>query len=166
MTTLQGPRALDPGLDRAIMSIATGLIRDGWDVGEHAPSTYEALCDLLDHGGRMVVSGEGCEGTIYGSPEVNHAFRAWHDMCHWVYKHDFSLQGETDALMRQLEHLRAWCNFGDVPDCRFRYWCDILTAEVVGQGRYFHRHGTFPTDQRTFVVAYMADPDKALADTF
>ena len=35
------------------------------------------------------------ERTIYGAPEVNWAFRAWHDSVHLARECDFSRAGET-----------------------------------------------------------------------
>ena len=51
----------------------------------------------------MVVAREGADNTIFGAPEVNYAFRAWHDWCHWMGGFDFSLYGECATCNMQIE---------------------------------------------------------------
>jgi hypothetical protein len=62
---------LDPGLNTAILSIASDLFPDGFDVSPDAPSTYKALKAHLDTGKRLVVYDGGCEGTIYVDPALS-----------------------------------------------------------------------------------------------
>jgi len=130
-----------------------GLLPGGYDVSDTAPETYEELIAHLDAGGRMVVYSGGSQLTIYSDPEVNFAFRAWHDWCHWRGRHDFSHGGERAACAMQGDHLITL--YGE--SAQTLRWWRILHAEIIGQRDYFDRHGEFPEDQRAFVAAYLGD---------
>src|SRR5208282_1357378 len=97
--------AFDIHFNAAVLTMCSRLLPGGYDVSLAAPETYEELIAHLDAGGRMVVYSGGSERTIYGDPEVNFAFRAWHDWCHWRGRHDFSQEGERVACAMQSEHL-------------------------------------------------------------
>jgi len=143
---------LDIHFNAAVLTICSRVLPGGYDVSDEAPETYEELIAHLDAGRRMLVYSGGSERTIYGDPEVNFAFRAWHDWCHWRGRHDFSMKGERAACAMQGEHLVTL--YGESPQTRV--WRRILQAEIIGQRDYFDRHGTFPVDQRAFVAAYLA----------
>jgi hypothetical protein len=142
---------LDHGLNMAILTICRRLLPQGFDVAETAPDTYEAIVTLFESGQRYVVYAGGSENTIYGDPEVNYHFRAWHDWCHWQGKYDFSLAGELGAYHLQCDHLVAIYGASDTT----RRWQRILYADIIGQKLYFRQHGSFPTDQMTFVRQYL-----------
>ena len=145
--------ALDIHFNAAVLTICNRLWPGGYDVSLAAPETYEELVAHLDAGGRMVVYSGGSEQTIYGDLEVNFAFRAWHDWCHWRGRFDFSHEGERAACAMQGDHLIA--RYGE--SAQTRRWRRILQAEIIGQRDYFDRHGKFPEDQRAFVAAYLAE---------
>ena len=79
---------------------------------DSAPSTYEALLAWYTRPGGIwqrgaifsipfpVFSG-GCETSIYGSPEANHAFRAMHDYMHITGRCGFDLYGEIRTAQAQ-----------------------------------------------------------------
>ena len=144
--------ALDIQLNAAVLAVAHRLFPCGFLVAEIAPQSYEELVARLDAGLPMLVYSGGSERTIYGCPEVNYSFRAWHDWCHWRGRHNFSFEGETAVCCMQGAHLVAL--YGECP--RTRWWKRILHAEVIGQREYFNRHGVFPDDQRAFVESYLA----------
>jgi hypothetical protein len=148
----------DPLLNVAIVHIASRLLPNGFDVSDEAPDTYEKLKAHLCAGKRMIVWSGGSEATVYGHRSVNFSFCAWHDFCHWDGGHDFTLEGEIAACEMQCQHLFEF--YGDCE--RIQEWCSLLRAEVVGQALFFHRHKRFPDDQRSFVAAYLVDPDIAL----
>ena len=143
-------------LNAAILHIASRVYPLGFDVqgvdtDAVAPSTYEELRAHLNSGKRMVVASEGSEATIYGDPEVNYAFRAWHDWTHWRGEHDFSLTGESSTMSNQLcllIDLYGWST-------ETRKWARLLYADIVGQKNYFDLHGVFPADQRQFVTDFL-----------
>lgn len=154
---------LDRGLNVAILHIASRLFPTGFDVAAEAPETYEALCAHLEKGGRMLVWSGGSDATIYADAEVNHAFRAWHDWCHFTGGHDFSPEGEAAAMRMQQDHLRLL--YGDSPEVR--RWFAILEAEIVGQAAYYAMWGRFPEDQRAFVEDYLNTPEGGrIADAY
>jgi len=143
------PRPLDPELNAAIVAIASCIFPAGFDVADSAPDTYEELKAHLGAGHRMVVWSGASDATIYGCPEVNWAFRAWHDWCHWQGQHDFTLEGEAATAELQCEQLLGL--FGDTP--RTRRWQRIIQTEIIEQGRHLVIHGAFPGDQRAFVLS-------------
>jgi hypothetical protein len=149
---------LDRGLNRAILTIANRICPYGFDVSDNAPDTYEKLREHLDAGNRMVVYNGGAEGTIYGDAEVNYAFRAWHDVCHWSGEHDFSIAGEAAVCKMQAFQLHQL--YGRTPETE--RWAKIIHAEVVGQRLYYGLYKRYVTDQTSFVQAYMLDPEAAL----
>ncbi len=144
--------AFDLHFNAAVLTICNWLLPGGFDVSDAAPETYDELMAHLDAGGRMLVYSGGSERTIYGDPQVNFAFRAWHDWCHWRGGYDFSYEGERAACTMQGDHLVAL--YGESPQTR--RWRRILQAEIKGQRDYFDRHGEFPADQRGFVESYLA----------
>jgi hypothetical protein len=146
-------------LNAAIMELAALMLPDGFDVAADAPQTFESLKAHLDARRRLVVWSGGSQATIYGELRVNYAFRAWHDWCHWQGNHDFSLEGEIATCEMQCRQLKQ--RFDDAENVN--RWCDIIRAEIVGQGQFYQRHKRFPDDQRGFVLEYLRDPVAAIA---
>lgn len=137
-------RALDPDLNRLVLAMAPAFVA--------RPMAPQSLQDLLrcDPGAPLPVWDGASEGTIYGDPRVNHAFRAWHDAGHIARGFSFDLQGEIAACRYQIETLRR--RFPSVPD-RF---CRYIRAEIIGQAEHFAEHGAFPVDQFEFFRNYGA----------
>jgi len=152
--------ALDIQFNAAVLSTAHRLFPCGFLVVEEAPQTYEELIAHLDAHQSMLIWSGGSEKTIYGDPEVNYAFRAWHRWCHWRGRHDFSFEGEYAAYQTQAGHLVTL--YGDCP--RTHWWHSILYAEIIGQHEYRDVHGHFPDDQRAFVEAYLARQHQIAAE--
>lgn len=143
---------LDRGLNVAILHIASRLFPTGFDVGANAPETFEAINEHIARTGRMLVWNGASENTIYDDAEVNYAFRAWHDWCHWFGHFDFSLGGERLAAEMQKAHLRSL-----YVGCKeLTRWEAIIDAEVNGQAAYAEYWGIFPNHQRAFVEAYLS----------
>jgi hypothetical protein len=122
-------------LNAAIMERARGLV---YDVSDHAPNTL----DELARAPRLIVYAGASDRTIYGDPQVNWAFRAWHDNVHKATGLGFDLAGEVAVA-------RIQC--AAIPDARDRA---LLWADIVGQTLYFARFGIFPADQRGFVTEF------------
>lgn len=142
---------LDPTLNVAVMTIAQRLFPGGYDVGDDAPDTFEKVKALFQSGSRYVIYSGGCDSTIFGDPNVNYDFRAWHDWCHWQGGHDFSLRGEYETFKMQCGHLVAI--YGDNETTRA--WRRILFADIIGQKVYERRFGQFPDNQMQFVRDYL-----------
>lgn len=143
-------RILDIELNVAVVHLADKTAR-GFRVAEMAPRTYEEVIHQIEAHGIIVVWSGASEHTIFGDPEINYAFRAWHDWCHWRGRSDFSPSGEMGVAHMQCEHFITL--YGDTP--RTRRWCKIVEAEIIGQMRYREQHGEFPIDQYAFVVDYL-----------
>lgn len=116
-----------------------------------APSTLDALQAAWanqDARGLPVFDG-GCDHTIYSSPDVNYAFRAWHDSIHVQGGYGFDGRGEECAMWRQCAQLlEAGLPTSD--------WF-ALYFDVWGQFLYSNAHGgEFPADQAAFVGACFA----------
>lgn len=153
---------LDLDFNRAVLDITTRYLPHGFEVSISAPSTYAALKAHVARTGRLVVYGGASDQTIYGDPAVNHAFRAWHDVCHLLGNHDTSLAGEAATCRQQMHQLLQI--YGDTP--RTRHWQMIVEAEIIGQAQHFERHGRFPLDQAGFVMAYLRNPVTAVRQPY
>lgn len=125
-----------------------------------APSSLAELQAAHAVGGPLPVWAGGSESTIYSSPAVNHAFRAWHDALHIELGAEFDADGE--ALVNAAGIRRALVDKSvSVDDLRALYF------DVWGQFAYSTHHaGQFPTDQAAFVAACFVDFDAALRATY
>ena len=148
---------LDQGLNAAILFITSRLIPNGYLAADDAPSTFEALVSQFDAGNMMVVYSGRSDHTIYGDAAVNHAFRAWHDWCHWKGTFPLSPDGEAEACQMQCDQLYDLYGL----NAHTLRWASIIKAEVIGQAIYFERHGRFPGNQRLFIQHYLANPEIA-----
>ncbi|WP_424363080.1 hypothetical protein [Methylocystis parvus] len=152
-------RLPDTEFDAAVVRLSR-LTAGNFLVADDAPQTYEELIRQVEGQGVFIVWSGSSEQTIYSDPQINFAFRAWHDWCHWRGRHDFSPAGEIAVARMQRKQLIAL--YGDTPHTRL--WCRIIDAEVVGQMLYRQLHGDFPADQRAFVATYL-DVRAIAADT-
>ena len=114
----------------------------------------------LYSGQRLAVWNGGSDATIFDDPEINFAFRAWHDAHHLLLNAPFSPEGEAEvarAMQRDIDAL-----FGPEDDIGQRYKA-LIDAEVMGQLAYsLHHGGAFPDNQRAFDEAWLANPKAAL----
>lgn len=119
---------------------------------DEAPATLETLIGrfINEFDGRrtIAVSEAHSDRTVFGAPEMNHAFRAWHDWAHIRHKLPFTPEGEHAAYLLQLDDMRRVC--GAITNARALR--NLLWAEVVGQVQYELTHGEFPEDQVAFVA--------------
>jgi len=146
----RSPQILDPTFNAAVLNIAATLT-GGFSVSETAPATYEELVIQIEQLHRIVVWSGASDATIFGDPEVNYAFRAWHDWCHWHGRLPFTFEGEQRVCEMHCAQLLSL--YGDSD--KTRRWCRIVEAEIIGQRLHFDRFGHFPSDQYDFVVAYL-----------
>ena len=108
-------------------------------VSNNAPNSFETLAASPS----LVVWSGASDRTIYGAPNVNWAFRAWHDSLHLKLNAPFSLEGETRVALEQCRLIGS------------DTWAKIVMGEVVGQTEYFNKYGTFPADQVAFMINYL-----------
>ena len=77
-----------------------------------APSTWEALRNWADYTkynsdlDKLPVFDKGCDRTIYSRPQVNHAFRAWHDSLHLSLNAGFDRAGESAVAAAHVDSIR------------------------------------------------------------
>ena len=134
----------------AVKRMAEILMPTGYDVADEAPNDFEALKAHVAKTGRMLVWKGESEDTIFGCPETNWAFRAWHDWCHIKGGFPFTVKGETLAAGMQASQLIT------VYGCEMsRYWRKLIACEVVGQAAFHEVTGNFPSDQREFTNAFL-----------
>lgn len=139
-------RPLCPKFNQAVVHMANRLLPDGFDVSASAPATYRSLVNLLDSGQKLVVYDGDTNNGIYADPQVNYCFRAWHDYCHWLGRHDFSLAGEEATWRLMSQQLLS--EFGVSRETLG--WCQIMEIEVVGQRKFYEKYRTFVLDQSAF----------------
>lgn len=87
----------------------------------------------------------GSENTIFGNPETNYAFRAWHDYIHITKQLDFSPLNEARVAFIQAAILPEEWLFE-------RY---LILIEVIGQVLHHDAWGEFVPDQRLFTCQMM-----------
>jgi hypothetical protein len=147
----------------AVLAIAAKLFPAGFDVASDAPDTFEKLASHVEKTGRMLVWNGASDNTIFGDAEVNYAFRAWHDWCHLSGGCEFTPEGEMNAALIQIDHIRSV--YGYTPDADNMVL--LVWAEVVGQVQYHEHHdGQFPTDQMAFVKHYLINPAGAVVANY
>ncbi len=142
---------LDRAFNVAVLHMASRLFPTGFDVAAEAPSTLEELTSHVRKTGRMLVWNGASENTIFADPEVNYAFRAWHDWQHLMYQFPFTLEGERAAAEAQIAQLSRL--YDGAALARF---ARLVLCEVVGQAEYKERTGDFPTDQVAFARDWLA----------
>lgn len=141
----------------AVRHITDKIFPCGFDVSKNAPQDHEQLQAYHHATGRIKVWNGASDRTIFGCPETNYMFRAWHDSKHVLGKHLFTPAGEYAVMLMQQVDIRALYD-GDQAD----YFCAILEAEIMGQLEYKNIHNEFPGDQIGFVRAYLFDPVAAI----
>lgn len=155
-----------PFLNHVTVGITGILWPQGYDVSDEAPNTYTALLAHYAEHGRIAVSPDGSAQTIFGSADINIAFRAWHDWCHIAGDHDFSVQGEAAAAQMQQQHVRMMAFGSGISPRVVEYACLLIEAEVNGQRSYYERTGRYVRDQRGFAQAYLARGAFAVEQTW
>ncbi len=146
---------LDRALNVAVLHMASKVCPTGYDVGASAPDNLASLVDSIERNHRIMVNDENNDRTIFACPEVNAAFRAWHDWTHYQLRAPFTLDGELTVAHRQCEDLALI--YGHSAQCR--KWQTYVMAEVYGQALAYAKTGRFPVDQVAFDLAYLATGD-------
>lgn len=141
----------DPQFNAAVMTMANRTNPTGWDIvsEEDAPGSLDDLIAYVKRTGGIDVSGAHSEETIYGCPEHNAAFRAWHDAVHYAIKAEFNLAGEAAVAFVQIAQLYNRYGGGE----NVVKWAAYILSEVIGQAMHTLKTGDFPTDQVTFFAS-------------
>lgn len=138
-------------LNDAVILLLDQLLPNGFDTTDNARSvdTADKLQRIWDITGRVLVWTGFSNHTVYDSPKINYAARAWHDYCHIIGHYPHNHIGETAALSVQkamVRQLRLW------DEDRI---CRLLDLEVIGQVEYYYRTGRFPSNQMEFTHWFM-----------
>lgn len=144
---------LDISFNIATMTAARRLFPTGYDVADDAPQTLEDATAHYKRTGRILVWSGASDRSIFGCPEHNWAFRAWHDWHHIKWQMPFTPDGEALVAAEQYSDL---VDIYGIRDERLSHWAAIIDAEVNGQIAYSLNHGgEFPTDQLAFARYYL-----------
>lgn len=139
---------LFPRFNVAVLHIAGVVNPLGWDVSNMAPVTLAEQKAYARKHGRICVDGRNSLLTIYGDPEVNIAFRAWHDATHLRLNAPFTFAGEIRVCHAQQADIAKI--YGQREAGLFAH---ILQIEVIEQAAEFANTSRFPVDQRAFTLA-------------
>ena len=120
--------------------------------------TLEKVTQIFNSTGRVKVWSGGSENTIFDSPEINHAFRAWHDFHHITKGLPFTPQGEILVAQEQCKDIVRL--YGE--STQSEYFMNILKADVIGQTEYLTKHDSYVKDQKGFTEAYLKNPLEAV----
>ena len=132
----------------ALIALIHRLAGTDWHAVPDAPGDWDTVRQQ-DPNGHIVVSSEYSDSSIYGSPENNHAFRAWHDRTHLRLDRGFDDEGEYyvgNAQVNAVHRARHDDTSLRNEDAMAIYY------DTIGQIEYRNTHyGAFPTNQRAFV---------------
>ncbi len=121
----------------------------GWSARPDAPDKYPLLREHYEQvrrsGGPLHVSSYNSGNVVFTSPEVNHAFRFWHDMHHLKLGLSFKFVDEIELGLWHLEQLQR-AGFG-----RSSLESRLLETDVLGQNYLYSVAKCHPTDQLAFV---------------
>ena len=153
-------KPVDQLFERATLTIARRLVPQGWRGHDRAPdnlSDLQTLWDKCDRfGGPVIVSNLHCDRTVFSSPAVNMAFRAWHDFRHITESAEFDDVGEHEVHNAMARDLAQWRVERGIDIMGMRRAYALLEAENLGQLAYWRAYGAPPVDQRTFALGYLA----------
>ena len=137
---------------KAVVHISGILMPDGFDTtaDESLVDTFEKVSTILDDTGRICVWSGASDNTIYTSPEVNHAFRAWHDYRHMSLQAPFTQAGERCVCERQQRDIDLYCGYAS--KALRDEFKRILDIEINQQIEYKLSTGEFVSDQLQFYI--------------
>lgn len=143
------------GFNAAVTTLARKVWPLGYDVSDdiahaNAPDPEAYFAEITARQ-RVTIYTGGSGATIFGDPDVNYDFRAWHEWTHYVLRAPFDIEGELRVANRQCEDIAKLYGHGG----RTIRWQRLIMAEVYGQALYFKQWGVFPEDQRTFDNAFL-----------
>ena len=73
-----------------------------FDLTDDPTLDYPAIVKYYTKHSRLIIWTGGSDCTIFGKPEYNYKFRAWHDLHHIVNRYNFSQSGEYKTYMSQM----------------------------------------------------------------
>lgn len=148
----------DRGFNVMVLRMCELVLPLGFDRGPDAPQTLDGLNAYVKQTGRIKISDQNADQSVFGSAEVNLASRAWHEWTHYAYQIPMTPEGERTAYEHQLVDMMKV--YGT--DATSLRWAQMLYADIVGQTEYAARHGVFPVNQMAFNLAYLVNPHEAV----
>jgi len=139
LTRLKANQPFSNRLNAFIETRAAGL---KYNAGNFPEMDFPDFKKLTEETGYMQISNENCEGTIFGNPEVNVMFRAWHDSIHIQLNEDFGYMAEARVAFAQCAELPN--------DWHFER--QLILCEVIAQAAHHEKTGNFVADQRKFTI--------------
>ncbi|MCW3159692.1 hypothetical protein [Chryseobacterium oryctis] len=114
--------------------------------------TLDRYVKLYNETGRIRIWTGGSELTIFGSAQMNHLFRAWHEFTHIIHQSGFDFAGESIVASIQISELPS-------------DWIlekELIIIEILGQNQYYSKHKRFLINQRKYCVDYLKNPASAI----
>lgn len=144
-------QSLYPPFDNTILSIVRLYMPDGFDTTPDAErvDSLEKITKIHHKTGRVCVWSGQSANTIFATPEINHAFRAWHDLVHIQESLPFTLQGEIEVCMVQKRHVSHYCKA-----CHVQPIQRLLEIEVIEQVKHYLKTGKHVKDYLPLTCCY------------
>lgn len=145
-------RPLVPGFDRAIVAMAKLQRLDLQPVAN--PIELDTVARVYRETGFIPVWVGDSTHTVFGKPVTNWVFRGLHDYTHLLFGHGTSLHGEFRTFTRQRDALRF---LPGITTAERRLYGRMLYVEIVEQAEHYTETGSFPADQRAFMLDRLPD---------
>ena len=124
-----------------------------------APNSYTDLKEWAEqndyHALPMPVFSGGSEDTIYSTPDINYAFRAWHDSIHLEQELDFTTNNELAVASIHYREVLKYGLENGYPLGECVTAARLIYADVAGQVMYYDKYGDFVKDQEQFVNEFL-----------
>ncbi len=145
-----------PAFNRMVKMAVNALLSDGFDVTDDQNLCYpfDILKKHYNQTGRIRVWSGASDKTIFGDPNINHAFRAWHDKVHVTYNLPFTPEGEHMVMQIQQRQCDIFGKSHFTRD-EITLFYRILACEIDGQLAHYIAEGEFPKDQRVFTKRHL-----------
>ncbi len=148
-------------LNAAVHSMACRVWHKGYDLCDsddpNIPDNPWGYWTEIERRGRPTIYTGYSDNTIFGEPEFNWDFRAWHDWTHYILKAPFTLTGELAVAHRQCEDIATVFDHYSTIE-----WQRLIMADVYGQALFFQKTKQFPVYQKNFDLCYCDDPRLAI----
>ncbi|MCQ4142264.1 MULTISPECIES: hypothetical protein [unclassified Chryseobacterium] len=114
--------------------------------------TLQRYTERFKTTGKIHIWTECSENTIFGSPQINHFYRAWHDHTHISCQCGFTFAGESMTAAIQNSMIPADWTLEK----------ELIMIDIVGLNQYYSIHKEYVKDQRRFVIDYMRNAYRAI----
>jgi len=137
-------------LTRAVIELTDGT---EFHTAKTTTNNYNKFVDEVWKDGYITVSEEGCKYSIYDNEYVNIRARLFHDLVHFNYKLDFSLEDEIKVAKIQCELIETHLK-DSIPRTRVDNACWLLFLDIVKQAEYYYKHKQFVVNQKDFIYQH------------